>query len=231
MLRGDCRGSDLLSGPGLVPPAAGPGGGGDARAAGGRGRRPGRPARGPGGVRDLGRVRRASWSPTPARQPGCWCWNCPSTPRRRCASAYEMAAVKVHQPDRLAERVIDAGRRTVGWICAAFGLLDVPDAAIIPVSRGAMGQIWRLDLGADRFAVKELFWDADEESARNEAELTAHWKRLASGCLPACPARAGVSSPGCPPIPAAAGGGSTGGLTACRWTWPTQPSPPGSAAF
>jgi Ser/Thr protein kinase RdoA (MazF antagonist) len=37
-----------------------------------------------------------------------------------------------------------------------------------------MGQIWRLDLGADRFAVKELFWDADEESARNEAELTAH---------------------------------------------------------
>ena len=37
-----------------------------------------------------------------------------------------------------------------------------------------MGQIWRLDLGADRFAVKELFWDADEESARSEAELTAH---------------------------------------------------------
>jgi Ser/Thr protein kinase RdoA (MazF antagonist) len=70
--------------------------------------------------------------------------------------------------------VIDAGRTTVGWICAAFGLPEVPDAAIIPVSRGAMGQIWRLDLGADRFAVKELFWDADEESARNEAELTAH---------------------------------------------------------
>ena len=73
----------------------------------------------------------------------------------------------------LAERVIHAGRTTVGWICAAFGLPDVPGAAIIPVSRGAMGQIWRLDLGADRFAVKELFWDASEESARNEAELTA----------------------------------------------------------
>jgi hypothetical protein len=73
----------------------------------------------------------------------------------------------------LAERVIRAGRTTVGWICAAFGLPEVPGAAIIPVSRGAMGQIWRLDLGADRFAVKELFWDADEESARNEAELTA----------------------------------------------------------
>jgi len=63
---------------------------------------------------------------------------------------------------------------TVGWICAAFGLPEVPDAAIISVSRGAMGQIWRLDLGADRSAVKELFWDADEESARNEAELTAY---------------------------------------------------------
>ena len=37
-----------------------------------------------------------------------------------------------------------------------------------------MGQIWRLDLGADRFAVKELFWEASEESARCEAELTAH---------------------------------------------------------
>ena len=73
----------------------------------------------------------------------------------------------------LAERVIRASRTAVGRICAAFGLPDMPGAAIIPVSRGAMGRIWRLDLGADRFAVKELFWDADEESARNEAELTA----------------------------------------------------------
>ena len=76
--------------------------------------------------------------------------------------------------DWLAERVIDAGRTTAGWICAAFGLPEVPDAAICPVSRGAMGQIWRLDLGADSFAVKELFWEASEESARREAELTAH---------------------------------------------------------
>ena len=37
-----------------------------------------------------------------------------------------------------------------------------------------MGRIWRLDLGADRFAVKELFWEASEESARREAEVTAH---------------------------------------------------------
>jgi len=74
----------------------------------------------------------------------------------------------------LAERVIDAGRTTVGRICAVFGLPDVPGAAIIPVSRGAMGRIWRLDLGADRFAVKELFWEASEESARREAEVTAH---------------------------------------------------------
>jgi Ser/Thr protein kinase RdoA (MazF antagonist) len=74
----------------------------------------------------------------------------------------------------LAERVIRAGTTTVGWICAAFGLPEVPDAGIIPVSRGAVGQIWRLDLGVDRFAVKELFWEASEESARREAELTAH---------------------------------------------------------
>jgi Ser/Thr protein kinase RdoA (MazF antagonist) len=74
----------------------------------------------------------------------------------------------------LAECVIRAGRTTVGWICAAFGLPEVPGAAIIPVSRGAMGQIWRLDLGVNRFAVKELFWEASEESARREAELTTH---------------------------------------------------------
>jgi hypothetical protein len=127
----------------------------------------------------------------------------------------------------LTERVIDAGRTTVGWICAAFGLPEVPDAAIISVSRGAMGQIWRLDLGADRFAVKELFWDADEESARNEAELTAYLEAAGIRLPASVPGRVGVSSPDCPPIPAAAGCGSTGGLTACRWTWPTQASPPG----
>jgi Ser/Thr protein kinase RdoA (MazF antagonist) len=104
----------------------------------------------------------------------------------------------------LAERVIDAGGTTVGWICAAFGLPDVPGAAIIPVSRGAMGRIWRLDLGADRFAVKELFWDADEQSARNEAEVTAQ--------LEAAGIRLPASVPGADGsfvarLPADAGGG------------------------
>ena len=75
--------------------------------------------------------------------------------------------------DWLAGRVISAGRTAVGWICAAFGLVEVPGAALSSVSRGAMGRIWRLDLGANRFAVKELFWEASEESARREAGLTA----------------------------------------------------------
>jgi len=104
----------------------------------------------------------------------------------------------------LAERVIHAGRTAVGWVCAAFGLPDVPGAAITPVSRGAMGRIWRLDLGVDRFAVKELFWEASEESARHEAELTAHLE--AAGIrLPAS-----VPGPGgrfVATLPADAGGG------------------------
>ena len=54
VIQGDAR----LPGPGLLPPAARPGTGGRPRAAGGRGRRPGRPAGDPGGMRDLGRVRR-----------------------------------------------------------------------------------------------------------------------------------------------------------------------------
>src|SRR5205085_4764813 len=74
----------------------------------------------------------------------------------------------------LAERVIHAGGTTVGWICAVFGLPEVPGAAIIPVSRGAMGRIWRLDLGAERYAVKELFREPDEESVRPEVTFTAH---------------------------------------------------------
>src|SRR5215831_10947093 len=104
----------------------------------------------------------------------------------------------------LAERVIRADRTAVGWICAAFGLPEVPGAEIIPVSRGAMGRIWRLDLGVDRFAVKELFWEASEESARNEAELTPH--------LEAAGVRLPASVPGpsgrfVATLPADAGGG------------------------
>jgi Ser/Thr protein kinase RdoA (MazF antagonist) len=42
------------------------------------------------------------------------------------------------------------------------------------LSRGAAGRIWRLDLGADRYAVKELFFESDEESVRREVAFTAH---------------------------------------------------------
>jgi len=104
----------------------------------------------------------------------------------------------------LAERVIRAARTTVGWICAAFGLPEVPGAAIIPVSRGAMGRIWRLDLGTDRFAVKELFWEASEESARREAELTAYLEAAGIRLPASVPGPGGcfVAS-----LPAGSGGG------------------------
>ena len=104
----------------------------------------------------------------------------------------------------LAERVIRAGTTTVGWICAAFGLPEVPGAAIIPVSRGAVGQIWRLDLGVDRFAVKELFWEASEESARREAELTAHLEEAGIGLPASVPGPSGCFVAR---LPADSGGG------------------------
>ncbi len=62
----------------------------------------------------------------------------------------------------------------VEFVCAAFGLTGGPGASIIPVSRGAVGRIWRLDLGAERYAVKELFVEPGEESVRREAAFTAH---------------------------------------------------------
>ena len=64
--------------------------------------------------------------------------------------------------------VICGGSKSVEHVCGAFGLTAGPGASIIPVSRGAMGRVWCLDLGAERYAVKELFWESDEESVHPE---------------------------------------------------------------
>ena len=70
--------------------------------------------------------------------------------------------------------MISGGSESAGLVCGAFGLTAEPGAALIPVSRGAMGRVWCLDLGAERYAVKELFWESDEEPVRTEAAFTAH---------------------------------------------------------
>jgi phosphotransferase family enzyme len=70
--------------------------------------------------------------------------------------------------------VIYGGSESVGLVCAAFGLTAEPGASLIPVSRGAMGRIWCLELGAERYAVKELFRESDEESVGPEVAFTAH---------------------------------------------------------
>jgi hypothetical protein len=70
--------------------------------------------------------------------------------------------------------VICGGSRSVAHVCCAFGLTAGPGASMIPVSRGAMGRVWCLDLGAERYALKELFWESDEESVRPEVAFTAH---------------------------------------------------------
>jgi len=70
--------------------------------------------------------------------------------------------------------VICVGSKSVELVCGAFGLTAEPGASLIPVSRGAMGRVWCLDLGAERYAVKELFWESDEESVRPEVTFTAH---------------------------------------------------------
>ena len=70
--------------------------------------------------------------------------------------------------------VIRGGSESVELVCGAFGLTAEPGASLSPVSRGAMGRVWCLDLGAERYAVKELFWESDEESIRPEVSFTAH---------------------------------------------------------
>ena len=42
-----------------------------------------------------------------------------------------------------------------------------------------MGQVWRLSVSSGFFAVKEFFWDADEEAVRRETRFTS---RLGKAC-------------------------------------------------
>ncbi len=65
--------------------------------------------------------------------------------------------------------MIEASPATGEQFCAALGLPFGPRVTIRPVARGAMGQVWCLDLGTVRYAVKELFWQADEAAIRREA--------------------------------------------------------------
>jgi Ser/Thr protein kinase RdoA (MazF antagonist) len=66
------------------------------------------------------------------------------------------------------------GGMSVELACAAFGLTPVAGASISGPWRGAAGQIWRLDLGTGRYAVKELFSGWDEEPVRAEVRFTDH---------------------------------------------------------
>ena len=70
--------------------------------------------------------------------------------------------------------MISGDSESAGLVCGAFGLRAGPGATLIPVSRGAVGRIWCLDLGAERYAVKELFRESDEEPVRQEVTFTAH---------------------------------------------------------
>jgi Ser/Thr protein kinase RdoA (MazF antagonist) len=66
------------------------------------------------------------------------------------------------------------GGMTAGRVCAAFGLTAEPGTSLTAVSRGTAGRIWRLDLAAGRYAVKELFTESDEQSVRREVAVTGH---------------------------------------------------------
>lgn len=70
-------------------------------------------------------------------------------------------------------RVIRAGAELVEHIAAAYGLPVAPPATLTVAARGAVGQIWRLDLGPERYAVKELFFRVfDEQSVRREVAFS-----------------------------------------------------------
>ena len=59
-------------------------------------------------------------------------------------------------------------------VCSLFGIAGGTSAVLTPVARGAVGRIWRLDVGAERFAVKELFDEPDVTAVGSETRFTAH---------------------------------------------------------
>ena len=87
--------------------------------------------------------------------------------------------------------MICAGRESAGLVCGAFGLTAEPGAALVPVSRGAVGRVWRLDLGAERYAVKELFGEPDKESVHPEVAFTVHLESAGIRLPGSLPGRAG----------------------------------------
>ena len=127
--------------------------------------------------------------------------------------------------------VICGGSGSVELACGAFGLTAEPGASLIPVSRGAMGRVWCLDLGAERYAVKELFWESDEESVRREVTFTAHLESAGIRLPGSLPGRGGRFLQELAPVRVVAGCGCTGGLMACPWTWPAQGWPSRSATW
>lgn len=68
--------------------------------------------------------------------------------------------------------MIEMREKLVRRVCTAYSLTTEPHATITPVARGVVGHIWRLDLGAERYAVKELHWGADKESVCRESART-----------------------------------------------------------
>ncbi len=132
-----------------------------------------------------------------------WRWGLPG-----CCAPWQLVALGV----------ICGGSKSAEHVCGAFGLTAGPGASLIPVSRGAMGRVWCLDLGAERYAVKELFWESDEESLRPEVTFTAHLESAGIRLPGSLPGRGGRFLQELAPIMMVAGCGCTGGLMACPWT-------------
>lgn len=102
--------------------------------------------------------------------------------------------------------MIEVGDELVEYVRAAFGLAVDGPATITLAARGAVGQIWRLAWGEQRYALKELLHrEFDEAELAREAAGTAHF--AAAGILlpvsvPATDGRFVV------PVPRELGGGA-----------------------
>jgi Ser/Thr protein kinase RdoA (MazF antagonist) len=80
-----------------------------------------------------------------------------------------------------------------------FGLDGQSPSRLTAVARGAMGQVWLLELGAERYALKMLFAAPDAEEIRHEVSFTAHLAAAGvpvPASVPAADGRILVTRPG-----------------------------------
>ena len=88
---------------------------------------------------------------------------------------------------------------TVAFIAETYALGAGP-WTMTPITRGALGQIWKLSGNGSSWAIKELLFGCDEEQVRREAALRHATEHLGIASPRLIPNRHGAHVSHSPPL-------------------------------